>query len=142
MTPYIGVLRKESAMPLFRSIMIFVLAASLGSSAARADEFLSPDEVRATQIGKTLSGKNRQGRLFDIVFENGGAAKLTSQFEADSTAFSDEGGWKFKSNGALCFRFGEAFGGQGKCVKIRKAGSKFELYGVKAGYAIFTYEVR
>ena len=120
---------------------ISLISAFLHANPAVADSFLTNDEIMATQINRDLSGTTRSGKLLKIVFATGGQA--TASFETtDSTEVSYDGWWKLRENGKLCFKIETVFRGAKKCVKIRRNGSNFQLYGIGAGKSIFDYSAR
>ncbi len=128
-------------MKSIRFILCQCLVVVVLSCPVLADSFLSKDEILATQIGRNWEGRTVGGKLLKFVFASGGQA--TASFENnDSTEISYDGWWKLKSNGKLCFKIEEIFSGNKKCVKVRKSGSGFQLYGIGAGKSLYDYTVQ
>jgi len=118
---------------------VFLLSALIVLPAAQAqDTNLSPQEIRATWIDKTITGVIQGGPLAGKSVE----MHLKSDGSADiEGAISDSGTWRL-SNQGYCATWRKIRGGQERCFVVVRKGTEQHVFNPDGSLSTIVSQVR
>ncbi|MBP2311100.1 hypothetical protein [Azospirillum soli] len=102
-----------------RALFLGALMMTVLTSAAQADapgELLTPAQIEAAWVGKTLKAQSPKGKSYTLNFKADGSAEISGDFQ-------DKGTWRLSDTG-YCTTW-PGIHGKENCFAVRKAGNQY-----------------
>jgi len=101
---------------LFLGVLMMTASVSAAQAADVPGELLTPAQIEAAWVGKTLKAQSPKGKSYTLNFKADGSAEISGDFQ-------DKGSWRLSETG-YCTNW-PGIHGKENCFTVRKAGNQY-----------------